>query len=296
MFGARSRRGVDRLHARGGGGVRPHRPGDVWSRRTASRTCSRPSGGASSRRTSSASSSRPKSRCAPAAARRSPRRPRSSSSAARSSPTLGARRRRPLRSRRIRGALAGAAHHRHAALPSQRRAPALRRLAQQHVGLHVHVGINGADRAVRRDALRNYLPELLALSASSPFVEGVFTHLHSARTSSSRACSRAAGSRTRSPAGRSGRSYVRFLYETGSVTEHTQIWWSVRAAPRVPDGRDPDCDAQPELGESVARGLCTRSTARIAARIDKGEPLPDRRTACWRRTSGARSAGGSPAS
>ena len=50
-------------------------------------------------------------------------------------------------------------------------------------GLHVHVGINGPDRAIRvMSALRNYMPELLALSASSPFVEGVFTHLHSART------------------------------------------------------------------------------------------------------------------
>src|SRR5437016_13254175 len=49
-------------------------------------------------------------------------------------------------------------------------------------GLHVHVGINGPTRAVRvASALRNYLPELLALSSSSPLVEGVFTHLHSAR-------------------------------------------------------------------------------------------------------------------
>ena len=39
-------------------------------------------------------------------------------------------------------------------------------------GLHVHVGINGPDRALRvTSALRNYLPELLALSASSPFAE-----------------------------------------------------------------------------------------------------------------------------
>src|ERR1700752_3954681 len=35
-------------------------------------------------------------------------------------------------------------------------------------GLHVHVGINGPDRAVRvNSALRNFLPELLAVSASS---------------------------------------------------------------------------------------------------------------------------------
>src|SRR5947209_15470587 len=50
-------------------------------------------------------------------------------------------------------------------------------------GLHVHVGINGPDRAIKVcSALRAYLPELLALSASSPFVEGVNSGLHSART------------------------------------------------------------------------------------------------------------------
>src|SRR5687767_15090573 len=46
-------------------------------------------------------------------------------------------------------------------------------------GLHVHVAIRGADRAVKvSDGLRAYLPELLAWSASSPFVENVNTGLH----------------------------------------------------------------------------------------------------------------------
>ena len=49
--------------------------------------------------------------------------------------------------------------------------------------LHVHVGINGLDRAVRVcDRLRPVLPDLLAVSASSPFVDGLDSHLHSART------------------------------------------------------------------------------------------------------------------
>src|SRR5439155_5662350 len=50
-------------------------------------------------------------------------------------------------------------------------------------GVHVHVGIRGADRAVAVcNAFRNVLPELLALSASSPFVEDSVTGLHSSRT------------------------------------------------------------------------------------------------------------------
>src|SRR5436189_3264177 len=50
-------------------------------------------------------------------------------------------------------------------------------------GLHVHIGIRGGDRAIAvHNALRCFLPELLALSASSPFVEEVNSGLHSART------------------------------------------------------------------------------------------------------------------
>src|SRR5262245_60336210 len=72
-------------------------------------------------------------------------------------------------------------------------------------GLHVHVAIRGADRAIAvLDAMRNFLPEILALSASSPLVEGVNSGLHSARTSS-RASSPAAACPTHSARGPSTR-------------------------------------------------------------------------------------------
>ena len=49
--------------------------------------------------------------------------------------------------------------------------------------LHVHVGVHDADRAVRVcDRLRPVLPLLLAFSASSPFLEGQDTRLHSVRS------------------------------------------------------------------------------------------------------------------
>ena len=50
-------------------------------------------------------------------------------------------------------------------------------------GLHVHIGIRGADRAIAvSNGLRNFLPEYLALSARTPFVENVTTGLPSALT------------------------------------------------------------------------------------------------------------------
>src|ERR671931_1551439 len=49
--------------------------------------------------------------------------------------------------------------------------------------LQVHVGVRGADRAVRTcDRLRPVLPTLLAISANSPFIDGRDSGLHSGRT------------------------------------------------------------------------------------------------------------------
>src|SRR5918911_1563533 len=95
-------------------------------------------------------------------------------------------------------------------------------------GLHVHIGIRGADRAIAVcNALRNYLPELLALSASSPFVEGVYTYLHSARTQIFTRMFPRCGVPDAYAGWAGFEDYVRLLYETGSIDEHTQLWWSV---------------------------------------------------------------------
>jgi glutamate---cysteine ligase / carboxylate-amine ligase len=142
-------------------------------------------------------------------------------------------------------------------------------------GLHVHVGIHGADRAIRVcAALRNYLPELLALSASSPFVDGVFSGLHSSRTQIFTRMFPRCGIPDALGGWDEWEAYVRFLYETGSITEHTQLWWSVRPHLAFPTVEIRICDAQPDLGE--ARSLAALGyalTARIARALDEGEPL-----------------------
>ena len=143
-------------------------------------------------------------------------------------------------------------------------------------GLHVHVGINGPDRAIRvTSALRNYLPELLAVSASSPFVEGVYTYLHSARTQVFTRMFPRCGIPDWFEGWDDWERYIRFLYETGSVTEHTQLWWSVRPHLQFPTIETRICDAQPELGEARSlAALIYALTARIARALDDGEPLP----------------------
>jgi carboxylate-amine ligase len=140
-------------------------------------------------------------------------------------------------------------------------------------GLHVHVGIKGADRAVQVcTALRNYLPELLALSASSPFVEGVFTHLHSARTQIFTRMFPRCGVPDPFSDWDEYERYVHFLYDTGSIDEHTQIWWSVRPHLAFPTVEIRICDAQPDVEEARAlTALAYSLVGRIARAIDEGE-------------------------
>jgi glutamate---cysteine ligase / carboxylate-amine ligase len=143
-------------------------------------------------------------------------------------------------------------------------------------GLHVHVGIRGADRAIAvTNALRSYLPEVLAFSASSPFVEGVYTYLHSARTEIFTRMFPRCGVPDLFDQWDGYERYLRFLYDTGSITEHTQIWWSVRPHLAFSTVEIRICDGQPELGEAQAlAALLYALTARIARALDEGEPLP----------------------
>jgi carboxylate-amine ligase len=142
-------------------------------------------------------------------------------------------------------------------------------------GLHVHVGIRGADRAVATcNLLRNFLPELLALSASSPFVEGVDSGLHSARTEISTRMFPRCGVPDVYDGWAGYEQYVRFLYETGSIDEHTQIWWSVRPHLAYPTVEIRICDADPDLaGAQALAALIYTLTARLARANDEGEPV-----------------------
>jgi len=148
-------------------------------------------------------------------------------------------------------------------------------------GLHVHVAIKGPDRAIAVvAAMRNFLPELLALSASSPFVEGVNTGLHSARTQIFTRFFPRCGVPDAFASWDEFERFVRFLYETGSMTEHTQLWWSVRPHLAFPTVEIRVCDGQPELAEAQSLAAFAASlTARVARAYDEGapiDPLPHR--------------------
>jgi carboxylate-amine ligase len=144
-------------------------------------------------------------------------------------------------------------------------------------GVHAHIGIRGADRAIAVcNAFRNVLPELLALSASSPFVEDCVTGLHSARTEIFTKFFPRAGVPDVYDGWEGFERYVRFLYDTGSIDEHTQMWWSVRPHLAFPTIEVRICDAQPDLGQAQALAALMHALGtRFARALDDGEPLPD---------------------
>jgi glutamate---cysteine ligase / carboxylate-amine ligase len=132
--------------------------------------------------------------------------------------------------------------------------------------LHVHVGIRGADRALKVcDRLRPILPELLALSSNSPFLDGRDSGLHSVRsqifTKSFPRCG------VPEPWGdfATYAEFVELLVRTNSIVEHTQLWWSVRPHHSFGTVEVRICDAQSRAEESDAlAGLIAACVAQAA--------------------------------
>jgi carboxylate-amine ligase len=143
--------------------------------------------------------------------------------------------------------------------------------------LHVHVGVRGIDRAVRVcDRLRSVLPELLALSANSPFLDARDSGLHSARTQSFTKSFPRCGIPDTYGSWDVYRRYIELLVTTNSIIEYTQVWWSVRPHFSFGTVEVRICDAQATAEESDAlAALIVACIAQAARDEDEGRPLPD---------------------
>jgi carboxylate-amine ligase len=142
-------------------------------------------------------------------------------------------------------------------------------------GLHVHVAIPGADRALAAyNALRAYLPDLAALAAAAPFYEGRDSGLASVR-------SRISGLLPRQgipPALESFAAYADALRWCG-FEDPRQWWWELRLHPtfgtveiRVPDTQATIADtrAVAEVAYALVTRLADEPTPTAASwRIDQ---------------------------
>ncbi len=143
-------------------------------------------------------------------------------------------------------------------------------------GLHVHIGVRDADRAVAIcDAIRSHLPTLLALSASSPFFRGRETGLHSTRAQVFIRSFPRCGIPDAYGSWAAYAEYAQFLFDTDCVTEPTQIWWTVRPHHKYGTVEVRAADAQPRFSESMAiSGLTLALVARLLERLDAEGSLP----------------------
>ena len=143
--------------------------------------------------------------------------------------------------------------------------------------VHVHVGVQGADRAVRVcDRLRPVLPLLLAVSANSPYIDGRDSGLHSGRTQTFTKSFPRCGIPDAFGSWAAWSEYVELLIRTGSIVEFTQLWWSVRPHHSFGTVEVRICDAQTTATEADALAeLITACVRRAAAEVDAGETPPD---------------------
>ena len=143
--------------------------------------------------------------------------------------------------------------------------------------LHVHVGVHGADRAVRvSDRLRPILPMLLAISANSPYVDRMDSGLHTARTQTFTKSFPRCGVPDPFGSWQAWADYVELLVRTDSIVEFTQLWWSVRPHHDFGTVEVRICDAQTTAQEAdQLAALIVACVRRAAEEIDAGEVPPD---------------------
>jgi len=99
-------------------------------------------------------------------------------------------------------------------------------------GLHVHVGIESAEACHERlESVLPWLPVALAVSANSPYVDGVDTGMLSTRASVLAELPRAGAPPAFDSFG-AWEEWVERMTALGVIEDYTRVWWDVRPNPR----------------------------------------------------------------
>jgi glutamate---cysteine ligase / carboxylate-amine ligase len=141
-------------------------------------------------------------------------------------------------------------------------------------GLHVHVGIDDADAAARlATQLRNWLPELAALAANSPFWQGRDTGLASTRSPVFDTMPRS-GLPPRFESFAEFEELVERGVAAGFFPEYTYVWWNLRPHPNLGTIELRICDAQTRV-ENVA-GIAALTQSLVATLAEDPQPVQPR--------------------
>ena len=134
-------------------------------------------------------------------------------------------------------------------------------------GLHVHVGIEDREAAIRiMNSLRYFLPHILALSTNSPFWLGMETGYKSYRAKVFENFPR-----TNLPDSFGSYSefenYVNLLIKTNCIDNAKKLWWDVRPHPFFDTVEVRICDIPMRAEESVAIAALIQATAMTLYRL-----------------------------
>ncbi|TCM86488.1 carboxylate-amine ligase [Rhodovulum steppense] len=134
-------------------------------------------------------------------------------------------------------------------------------------GMHVHVGIPDPDQRIDLMAQMSYfLPHLLAMSASSPFWQGVDTGLASYRLTVFDNLPRT-GLPPRFESWSDYERSVGALVGMGLIEDATKIWWDLRPSARFPTLETRICDVSPRLEHALSIAALTQCIARMLWRL-----------------------------
>ncbi|PZR69124.1 MAG: carboxylate-amine ligase [Solirubrobacterales bacterium] len=154
----------------------------------------------------------------------------------------------------------------------------LRFVARQEVifGCHVHVGLDGPEKAVHvANGMRVHVPVLLALSASSPFWRADETGLASSRMPIFRAFPRVGIP----PAYADWTDYQRriaFMQESGVIADYTYLWYDVRPHPNFGTVEIRVMDSQTRVEHTLGLAALIQALVReLAEHFDAGQSLSD---------------------
>jgi carboxylate-amine ligase len=142
-------------------------------------------------------------------------------------------------------------------------------------GLHVHVGLSSGEKCVAiSNALTTYLPHLLALSASSPFIDFEDTGLASARSKIFEGMP-TAGLPFRLNSYGEFQRFMNTLVRARAIETIREIWWDLRPHPGFGTLEVRVCDAPSTLREVAAlTALIQALVVSLDEHYEAGVPLP----------------------
>ncbi|GAC1531467.1 MAG: carboxylate-amine ligase [Thermoleophilaceae bacterium] len=153
---------------------------------------------------------------------------------------------------------------------------ALRFVARQELifGVHVHVGVDGPDKAIHvANGMRVHVPLLLALSANSPFWRADETGLLSTRMPIFRAFPRVGIPPTYADfAEYSAR--VGFMVESKAIEDYTYLWYDVRPHPNFGTVEVRVMDGQTRVEHTLGLAALVQAMVKeLCEHYDSGQPL-----------------------